>query len=405
MMEKDFMWIAGIEDTFVTKTDRTSSRSMDEYELTQHYSNWEKDLEIIANTGFKYVRYGIPWYTVNPEKGRFDFSWTDRVFDFMGERSLIPIVDFIHYGTPHWMDNGFLNSCFPDYMADYELEVLERYRKSIDLFTPMNEPFITQEFCGRLSVWPPYLSGDDGFVKLLISTAKGIMKSVSSIKRELPDKYALHVEASGIFFSAERELQDEVRKMNEMRYLTYDLIQGKVDTKHCLFDYLCRNGVGREDLDWFMENKITVDGFGVNYYPQLSVFKVSKEKGKVRTTPFYGGTDYLEKLILSYHERYGGPIFLTETSINGEPDHQILWWRESLTLVEDLIDRGIDLRGYTWFPAIDLINWDYRYGSEPVEKYVETMGFVNLKMDPSRQFRRSTGELAAVMRNDLRGEE
>jgi hypothetical protein len=33
------------------------------------------------------------------------------------------------------------------------------------------------------------------------------------------------------------------------------------------------------------------------------------------------------------------------------------------------------------------------------------MGFVSLKMDPSRQFRRSTGELATVMRNDLRGEE
>ncbi|PNQ04143.1 hypothetical protein RM69_08540, partial [Mesotoga sp. SC_NapDC3] len=70
---------------------------------------------------------------------------------------------------------------------------------------------------------------------------------------------------------------------------------------------------------------------------------------------------------MSYHRRYGGPIFLTETSINGEPDHQIRWWRESRKLFEDLLDEGLNLGGYTWFPAMDLINWDYRYGTAPVE--------------------------------------
>ncbi len=107
-------------------------------------------------------------------------------------------------------------------------------------------------------------------------------------------------------------------------------------------------------------------------------------------------------MLLSYHRRYGGPIFLTETSINGEPDHQIRWWRESRKLFEDLLDEGLNLGGYTWFPAMDLINWDYRYGTAPVECYLEPMGFIQLKMNPGREFERRKGELARAMEEDLK---
>ncbi|PNQ04142.1 hypothetical protein RM69_08535, partial [Mesotoga sp. SC_NapDC3] len=231
-----------IEDTFVSATDSISARPLDEYELTQHYSHWKEDLRSISDTGFKYIRYGIPWYTINPEKGRYDFSWTDRVFDFMREIGLIPIVDFIHYGTPSWMDNGFLNNDFPLLMAEYELTVMNRYKDFLKYYTPMNEPFITQEFCGKLSVWPPYLKGDDGFVKLLNATARGIVETVSSIKRELPGAFALHVEASGLFFSDDPDLAETVTLMNELRYATYDLVQGLINNNHPLIDYLRRNG-------------------------------------------------------------------------------------------------------------------------------------------------------------------
>ncbi|WP_103135115.1 family 1 glycosylhydrolase [Mesotoga sp. B105.6.4] len=401
-MKRDFMWITGIEDTFVSATDSISARPLDEYELTQHYSHWKEDLRSISNTGFKYIRYGIPWYTINPEKGRYDFSWTDRVFDFMREIGLIPIVDFIHYGTPSWMDNGFLNNDFPLLMAEYELTVMNRYKDFLKYYTPMNEPFITQEFCGKLSVWPPYLKGDDGFVKLLNATARGIVETVSSIKRELPEAFALHVEASGLFFSDDPDLAETVTLMNELRYATYDLVQGLINNNHPLIDYLRRNGMSYSDLDWFLPRKIEIDGFGVNYYPQLSVYRVFRSGKDLKTHSHYGSVEYLRELLLSYHRRYGGPIFLTETSINGEPDHQIRWWRESRKLFEDLLDEGLNLGGYTWFPAMDLINWDYRYGTAPVECYLEPMGFIQLKMNPGREFERRKGELARAMEEDLK---
>ena len=52
---------------------------------------------------------------------------------------------------------------------------------------------------------------------------------------------------------------------------------------------------------------------------------------------------------------------------------------------------------------MDLINWDYRYGTAPVESYLEPMGFIQLKMNPGRELERRKGELARVMEEDLKG--
>ncbi|HRW91508.1 MAG TPA: glycoside hydrolase family 1 protein, partial [Thermotogota bacterium] len=78
MENEGMMFITGIEDTFVANQDAFSNRSLDEYELTGHYAQFETDLQMIASVGFPKIRYGIPWYLVHPEPKRFDWSWVDR---------------------------------------------------------------------------------------------------------------------------------------------------------------------------------------------------------------------------------------------------------------------------------------------------------------------------------------
>ena len=398
----DFLYITGIEDTFVSRTDARSQRSLDEYELTQHYQHMKEDLLLISETGFRHVRYGVPWYLVNPGKGVFDWAWTDRVMDTLHGYSLNPIIDFIHYGTPHWMSNSFINAFFHSYMRDYILAFLDRYDDLVTHYTPMNEPYITQEFCGQKGNWPPYLEGYDGFVKLLMSTAEGIVSTVQSVKEAFPEKIALHVEASGMFFTSDPSLERRTELENELRFLTYDLITGRVTENHKLYAFLLENGAGIRELEWFEENSIAVDAFGVNYYPQLSVYELKNRGNGVVFEGHYGGIEYLRKLLLEYSERYGGPIYLTETSINGSVEHQIRWWTESTSFMLELQQEGVDVQGYTWFPAMDLINWDYRYGAGAVEEYLEPMGFIKLEMDSARNFTRRLSPLADVIRNDLK---
>ena len=73
-LDVPFAWALGIEDTFVPQVHARSGRILDEYKLTQHDRFWREDLRMVGSTGVRYLRYGIPWYQVNPVRGRFDWS-------------------------------------------------------------------------------------------------------------------------------------------------------------------------------------------------------------------------------------------------------------------------------------------------------------------------------------------
>ena len=78
----EFLWAVGIENTFVPHT-RAGHRRLDEYELMDHYRLWRQDLDLAADLGISAIRYGIPWYRVNPRPGVFDWSWTDPVLEYL----------------------------------------------------------------------------------------------------------------------------------------------------------------------------------------------------------------------------------------------------------------------------------------------------------------------------------
>lgn len=47
---EDFIWAAGIEDTFVPH-ERPGHRALDEYELMGHYEHWRTDLGLCKELG------------------------------------------------------------------------------------------------------------------------------------------------------------------------------------------------------------------------------------------------------------------------------------------------------------------------------------------------------------------
>src|SRR5512142_2605119 len=77
-----FTWATGIEDTFIPHA-RPGLRALDEYELTQHYAQWKSDFDLVAETGVQAVRWGIPWYKVQPKPGKWDWAWVDAALDYL----------------------------------------------------------------------------------------------------------------------------------------------------------------------------------------------------------------------------------------------------------------------------------------------------------------------------------
>src|SRR3954469_20227835 len=131
LVPDEFLWLTGIEDTFITSPWPKTGRTLDEYELTGHYERWRADLDLMAQLGVKAARYGVPWHRINPAPGKWDWSFADQTLEYLLELGIEPIVDLVHYGLPLWIENAFLNPDFPQLMADYSARLASRFKGRI----------------------------------------------------------------------------------------------------------------------------------------------------------------------------------------------------------------------------------------------------------------------------------
>jgi beta-glucosidase/6-phospho-beta-glucosidase/beta-galactosidase len=69
---------------------------------------------------------------------------------------------------------------------------------------------------------------------------------------------------------------------------------------------------------------------------------------------------------------------ITETSAFGSDDVRAKWLEESVAEIKRLRTRGVPVYGYTWFPMHTMIDWRYRFGSEPAENYRIELGLYKL---------------------------
>jgi beta-glucosidase/6-phospho-beta-glucosidase/beta-galactosidase len=371
----------GIEDTFVPHA-LDGRRALDEYELTHHYERWHADLALARECGATMIRYGIPWYRVNPEADRWSWDWLDGVVDRLIELELEPIVDLMHYGTPLWLENQFLSPDYPRRVSEYAARVADRYRGAFSLYTPLNEPLINAKFCGEWGIWPPQREGHDGFVALIRSLTRGIVETQDAIRDLAPEAAFVHVEAAFRYVGAlERE---DARLLLDRRFLAEDLVCGRVHADHPLAPYLIRHGLSEPDLAWFREHTALPDVMGVNYYPNLSTeeFPATRVHHGAPWDPRPrrdDGVEGLEDVVRTWHERYDVPVFVAETSHPGSSiERRLRWLDESVEMLWRLRGEGVPVVGYTWWPLFDMIDWQYREGTDPVERYLLPSGLYEL---------------------------
>ena len=78
----------------------------------------------------------------------------------------------------------FANPDYPKYVAAYAAAFAERYKGIVKWYTPLNEPIINALMCGMRGLWPPYLKGDNGYIRMMLQLARGIIQTVKAIKAD-----------------------------------------------------------------------------------------------------------------------------------------------------------------------------------------------------------------------------
>ncbi|HEX2100397.1 MAG TPA: family 1 glycosylhydrolase [Candidatus Synoicihabitans sp.] len=381
---QDFFWATGIEDTFITAPWPSTGRTLDEYELTEHYTRWADDLALVPQCGARVMRYGLPWHRINPRPGEWDWAWADQAIQRLLDLGIEPIIDLVHYGLPGWIDRAYLNPRYPELVAEYARRVAERWQGKIFAYTPLNEPRITAWYCGRIGWWPPFERSWRGFVSVMLGVCRGIVESTHALRRVDPDILAVHVDATDLYESPEPALADEVDRRQQLVFLALDLISGRIQPDHPLWSWLQQHGLTPADADWFSERAVPLPLIGINLYPMFSRKILRRNAGRLRIAMPYAEGTIVERLAAMYSKRYDAPVFVSETASVGSVARRHRWLMDSVASSARARAAGVPLVGYTWWPLFALVTWAYRQGTHPTPYYLMQMGLWDLKDDLTR---------------------
>src|SRR4051812_8133394 len=380
-----FWWATGIEDTFITAPHAVTGRTLDEYELTDHYRRWRHDLDLMRELGVGCARYGVPWHRIQPERNRWDWRTADEPLQCMLDLGIAPQVDLVHYGLPEWIKDAYLNPDYPQLVAEYAARLAERFKGKIHWYTPLNEPRITAWYCGRLGWWPPHRRSWQGFAEVLVAVAAGIQATVAALHAVDPEIVAYHVDATDLYESDEAALQEEVSRRQEIVFLALDLVAGRVQETHPLRSWLRNVGVDDAMLERLTANAVSPEIIGLNLYPMFTHKRLLRDAaGRLRIRMPYTEEGLIEGVVRRYHPRYGVPMMISEVATAGSVARRVAWLERSTAAVRGLRAEGLPVVGYTWWPMFALVSWAWRQGKRDVARHLLQMGLWNLDAELNR---------------------
>lgn len=399
----------GIECTFIVH-ERAGMRRLEEFELMHHYEMWRSDLELVAKlrSGERrvtHLRWCFPWYRVEAQKGKFDFSWSDEVVAYAAELGIELIPDIVHYGTPNWLEDAYFNADYPQHVAEFAAACAQRYKGQIKYYTPFNEPGIGCMFSCERGEWPPYQKSEEAYVRAMVQIAEGVKQTTRAIKQVDSNAECWAVEAMNNYRKATNAGAAAEARRRLLRDLAcWDLVHGKVHDQHDTHKWLTSNGISPKRVQQFLEQPIAMEVLGLNFYPWQSKTITADASGGVTDEFELSGALLYDLLKDSFEHTGAKRLWVTETSAHGsggakssavlpvkEPDRRAAWLDGTLKAVEKARAERIPVEGYIQFPLFSMVDWAYRHDSDSTttpEDYYINLGMI--EVDPKTHERKWT---------------
>lgn len=350
MSVNKFMFSTGIENSYPTiLLPNGKTKRIDEMEKAGHYKMWQKDFELVKEMGIEFLRYGPPYYRTQTAPGQYDWSFTDETFNRLRELDIIPIVDLCHFGLPDWLEN-FQNPDFPAYFAEYAEAFARRY-PHLQLYTPINEIFITAMFSAQYGWWNERLQSDGAFVTALKHICKANVMAMRAILSVQPQATFIQSESSEYFHAIDPKAVPLARFLNQKRFLSLDLTYG-YPLNVAMYEYLLQNGMTKGEFNWFKENQVKAKCImGNDYY--VTNEHLVHPNGMTQAAGEIFGYYVITK---QYFDRYRLPIMHTETNIKMPACRE--WLLKQWANVHRLKNDGVPIVGFTWYSLCHQVDWD-----------------------------------------------
>ncbi|GBP54373.1 Myrosinase 1 [Eumeta japonica] len=408
-IHKDPCWIANCS---------TGDVAADSYHL------YERDAAMLAELGVDFYRFSISWPRVLPQgpgrvgaRSAAGFAYYRRLIAQLKRRGIQPLVTLYHWDLPQYLQDlgGWTNPLIVDWFADYARVVFEELGDDVKYWITINEPWTFCWFGYGRDFFAPRVNSSDVGVYLC---AKNVILAHATVyhlyNSEFKEKQGGVVGISNAFtwYEPVTDSKNDSQAVNDILEFEGGLFTNPIYAKCGDFPKIVKERVAKKSAEQgYSKSRLpeltseeiefargAYDFLGVNHY--FTILTYRNESADYSTSFFYGGVkapsypDDMDvglalspewptssvssfatyhpsgfyKLLTYLRQKYDNPpIIVTEngwpTGPGLEDDDRIKYLRGYLQALQQALEEGSDIRGYTVWSLMDTFEWISRYST------------------------------------------
>ncbi|MEE0774466.1 MAG: 6-phospho-beta-glucosidase [Merdibacter sp.] len=360
------------------------------------YHRYREDIAMFAEMGFSVFRFSIAWSRIFPNgdeetPNEAGLAFYDQLIDECRRHGMEPLVTLSHYETPYHLAktyDGWCSRKMIDFFKRYVNTVMKRYKGKVHYWLTFNEinsilhnPYLS----GGILTPKEQLSKSDLYQAIhheLVASAL-----VTKMAHEIDPDNKVGCMVIGVpSYPLTPNPDDVIANMEQDRHnLYFTDVQARGAYPKYLNRYFKENGIQiqmEEGDEEILKN--SVDFISFSYYmstcgcadpdahPQAAGNIIPGVANPYLRSSQWGwqiDPKGLRYLLNKFYDRYQKPLFIVENGLGArdeliekdgvltvEDDYRIEYMREHLLQVEEAIEDGVEVLGYTSWGCIDLVS-------------------------------------------------
>lgn len=360
------------------------------------YHRYREDIAMLAEMGFSVFRFSIAWSRIFPNgdeetPNEAGLAFYDQLIDECRRHGMEPLVTLSHYETPYHLAktyDGWCSRKMIDFFKRYVNTVMKRYKGKVHYWLTFNEinsilhnPYLS----GGILTPKEQLSKSDLYQAIhheLVASAL-----VTKMAHEIDPDNKVGCMVIGVpSYPLTPNPDDVIANMEQDRHnLYFTDVQARGAYPKYLNRYFKENGIQiqmEEGDEEILKNSVDFISFSYymstcgcadpNAHPQAAGNIIPGVANPYLRSSQWGwqiDPKGLRYLLNQFYDRYQKPLFIVENGLGArdeliekdgvltaEDDYRIEYMREHLLQVEEAIEDGVEVLGYTSWGCIDLVS-------------------------------------------------
>jgi len=327
-----------------------------------HYHRHREDIALLADLGFTLYRFSLEWSRIEPEEGEFSLAQLDhyrRMLATCHEHGITPMVTFHHFTSPRWLAaaGGWEAPDTPEKFARFCERAVSHLGDLLPFACTLNEVNIG-----------PLIGAMRGTVMSAVRTEpwfEAAARTLSSdTSRFTPFVYADAKLGRETILATHRRAVEAIKSG-----------PGRCEVGLTLAMQDIQAGPGGEEMavrmrqelqDVYLEGTRGDDFIGVQTYSRQRFGPdgpLGPEAGvELTQTEYEFWPEALEATIRYASAATSLPVIVTENGLATDDDtRRIAYVERALRGVAACLRDGLDVRGYTYWSALDNFEWNAGY--------------------------------------------